>query len=209
MLICNSDHQLLPFDRLGALHNGVQPTGAEGLRAKEGAMINKSLLTLGVVINKLSEGVHLTSGGPCVESFLATFFRFCKPSQICCRCATALCQQHLVSSLRAAPIGCWIPRKRLMPMLTQTARLTLYVVPLQAATSHIGTQSSPASWSHRWAATPRRPSSAQSLRWGMLHCLRAAKLGFVRARSSCLLFLVLFCTVRADKQGLIAGQGAL
>lgn len=34
-------------------------TGAEGIRAKEGAMINKSLLTLGTVINKLSEGVHV------------------------------------------------------------------------------------------------------------------------------------------------------
>ncbi len=34
-------------------------TGAEGLRAKEGVMINKSLLTLGTVINKLSEGVHV------------------------------------------------------------------------------------------------------------------------------------------------------
>lgn len=33
--------------------------GAEGLRAKEGAMINKSLLTLGTVINKLAEGVQL------------------------------------------------------------------------------------------------------------------------------------------------------
>ena len=33
-------------------------TGAEGLRAKEGASINKSLLTLGTVINKLSEGAQ-------------------------------------------------------------------------------------------------------------------------------------------------------
>ena len=32
--------------------------GAEGQRAKEGAAINKSLLTLGTVINKLSEGVQ-------------------------------------------------------------------------------------------------------------------------------------------------------
>lgn len=31
--------------------------GAEGVRMKEGASINKSLLTLGTVINKLSEGV--------------------------------------------------------------------------------------------------------------------------------------------------------
>ena len=33
-------------------------TGAEGLRAKEGTSINKSLLTLGTVINKLSEGAQ-------------------------------------------------------------------------------------------------------------------------------------------------------
>jgi Kinesin motor domain len=37
----------------------IAKTGAEGVRAKEGASINKSLLTLGTVINKLSEGVHV------------------------------------------------------------------------------------------------------------------------------------------------------
>lgn len=37
----------------------IAKTGAEGLRAKEGASINKSLLTLGTVINKLSEGVQV------------------------------------------------------------------------------------------------------------------------------------------------------
>ena len=38
-------------------------TGAEGMRMKEGTSINKSLLTLGTVINKLSEGaaVHGTT----------------------------------------------------------------------------------------------------------------------------------------------------
>mmetsp|Transcript_13921 Transcript_13921/g.56078 ORF Transcript_13921/g.56078 Transcript_13921/m.56078 type:complete len:649 (-) Transcript_13921:1785-3731(-) len=35
----------------------VSHTGAEGVRLKEGGHINKSLLTLGTVINKLSEGV--------------------------------------------------------------------------------------------------------------------------------------------------------
>eukprot|EP00798_Chlamydomonas_sp_ICE-L_P003492 gene3493-13558_t len=35
----------------------VAKTGAEGIRMKEGSAINKSLLTLGNVINKLSEGV--------------------------------------------------------------------------------------------------------------------------------------------------------
>lgn len=33
-------------------------TGAEGVRLKEGAHINKSLMTLGTVIKKLSEGVE-------------------------------------------------------------------------------------------------------------------------------------------------------
>ena len=36
----------------------LSKTLAEGKRAKEGAYINKSLLTLGTVINKLSEGQH-------------------------------------------------------------------------------------------------------------------------------------------------------
>lgn len=34
----------------------VAKTGAEGIRMKEGTAINKSLLTLGNVINKLSDG---------------------------------------------------------------------------------------------------------------------------------------------------------
>ena len=38
----------------------VAKTGAEGIRMKEGTAINRSLLTLGTVINKLSEGAHLT-----------------------------------------------------------------------------------------------------------------------------------------------------
>lgn len=37
----------------------VAKTGAEGIRMKEGTSINKSLLTLGTVINKLSEGVQV------------------------------------------------------------------------------------------------------------------------------------------------------
>lgn len=38
----------------------VAKTGAEGIRMKEGTAINKSLLTLGTVINKLSENVQAT-----------------------------------------------------------------------------------------------------------------------------------------------------
>eukprot|EP01147_Barroeca_monosierra_P010979 gene10979-3051_t len=40
----------------------VAQTGAEGQRLKEGAMINKSLLTLGTVIAKLSDGVTSETG---------------------------------------------------------------------------------------------------------------------------------------------------
>lgn len=36
----------------------IAKTGAEGARLKEGTHINKSLMTLGTVINKLSEGVE-------------------------------------------------------------------------------------------------------------------------------------------------------
>ena len=43
----------------------IAKTGAEGLRMKEGASINKSLLTLGTVINKLSEGAQ-AQGQPTV-----------------------------------------------------------------------------------------------------------------------------------------------
>jgi centromeric protein E len=41
----------------------VAKTGAEGIRMKEGTAINKSLLTLGNVINKLSEGALATGTG--------------------------------------------------------------------------------------------------------------------------------------------------
>ena len=44
----------------------VAKTGAEGLRMREGTSINKSLLTLGTVIHKLSEGVQ-AQGGPAAE----------------------------------------------------------------------------------------------------------------------------------------------
>ena len=36
--------------------------GTEGARMKEGSYINRSLLTLGTVINKLSEGAERTGG---------------------------------------------------------------------------------------------------------------------------------------------------
>ena len=36
----------------------ITKTGAEGVRLKEGSHINKSLMTLGTVIKKLSEGAE-------------------------------------------------------------------------------------------------------------------------------------------------------
>lgn len=53
----------------------VAKTGAEGIRMKEGTAINKSLLTLGTVINKLSEGVQAqgvwAGPGPRIPYWLA------------------------------------------------------------------------------------------------------------------------------------------
>lgn len=51
----------------------VAKTGAEGARLKEGTHINKSLMTLGTVINKLSEGIQkqgLVSCEACCEQNL-------------------------------------------------------------------------------------------------------------------------------------------
>ncbi len=48
----------------------IAKTGAEGLRMKEGASINKSLLTLGTVINKLSEGAQAQGGQCCGPKWL-------------------------------------------------------------------------------------------------------------------------------------------
>jgi len=52
----------------------ISQTGAEGLRLREGAHINKSLLTLGTVIAKLSEGREgsvVTPPPPCAFSCLS------------------------------------------------------------------------------------------------------------------------------------------
>ncbi|KAJ9530112.1 hypothetical protein QJQ45_023377, partial [Haematococcus lacustris] len=50
----------------------VAKTGAEGIRMKEGTAINKSLLTLGNVINKLSEGA-LSTGKDCSLAHLHAY----------------------------------------------------------------------------------------------------------------------------------------
>lgn len=55
----------------------IAKTGAEGLRMKEGASINKSLLTLGTVINRLSEGAQ-AQGKDLLHD----------------KCALAICKHH-------------------------------------------------------------------------------------------------------------------
>lgn len=51
----------------------VAKTGAEGLRMKEGTAINKSLLTLGTVINKLAEGTQAAGGWSCPSAQCGCF----------------------------------------------------------------------------------------------------------------------------------------
>lgn len=46
----------------------VAKTGAEGIRMREGTSINKSLLTLGTVINKLSEGTQAQGAHVCLRA---------------------------------------------------------------------------------------------------------------------------------------------
>ena len=70
----------------------IAKTGAEGQRMKEGAAINKSLLTLGTVINKLSEGTQAAGGwvgGGCglVNGAVARAWVAC-PAH--CHCGSAL-----------------------------------------------------------------------------------------------------------------------
>lgn len=55
----------------------IAKTGAEGLRMKEGASINKSLLTLGTVINRLSEGAQAQGKDLLLE-----------------KCTMAICMHH-------------------------------------------------------------------------------------------------------------------
>ncbi len=71
--------------------------GAEGMRMKEGASINKSLLTLGTVINKLSEGVAVQ--GELLSSW---------PS---CSCPLFMAcgdqKEKAAWQVRSEPAACW------------------------------------------------------------------------------------------------------
>ena len=83
----------------------MSKTGAEGLRMKEGASINKSLLTLGTVINKLSEGVQGQGEQPPLD-----YTRSCNPAPgIACKTAIALhstCSLTLSAHCHATAIPC-------------------------------------------------------------------------------------------------------
>lgn len=69
----------------------IAKTGAEGLRMKEGASINKSLLTLGTVINKLSEGAQ-AHGEPSMHLHVHSI-----PGRVTTHVRIGLSWQHLAS----------------------------------------------------------------------------------------------------------------
>ena len=62
MYVFNVSMFFFPFQNLVDLAGSerVSATGAEGIRFKEGTFINRSLLVLGNVISKLSEGNRYT-----------------------------------------------------------------------------------------------------------------------------------------------------
>lgn len=121
--------------------------GAEGVRMKEGASINKSLLTLGTVINKLSEGVAVQGeqGGGCagvgwvVQIVLGWRRRVLQRVQGWVGNTMVHCE-----GLRGAQATYWPGHLRLPALLP--------CFPLQAATSPTATPSSPASCRYTAAA---------------------------------------------------------
>ena len=106
----------------------IAKTGAEGLRMKEGASINKSLLTLGTVINKLSEGaqahgepsmhlrVHNIPGRVTAHVCVGLLWQFwlpCTPDQFisiaCAACVLSTGLQKATWTFRILPAGGHIP----------------------------------------------------------------------------------------------------
>lgn len=93
----------------------VAKTGAEGVRMKEGTAINKSLLTLGTVINKLSEGVQAAGGSlrpslPQTNSCTAVPHQHSMPPHFSmsfppCDCAPPLPPEEQHPSLRPVPLS--------------------------------------------------------------------------------------------------------
>lgn len=124
----------------------VAKTGAEGIRMKEGTSINKSLLTLGNVINKLSEGALATGTTGRSHSTGRSVPCYAARRQACAR-----------HTREAFHIGCLIPPR---PCPACRRRRVYVYVHVQAATSRTATPSSPASCSPPWAAMQRRPSFA-------------------------------------------------
>jgi len=138
--------------------------GAEGLRAKEGAMINKSLLTLGTVINKLAEGVQI-NGEQRRLTFAAAFAwrlgveascrRFCR-AYWCSQAAAKDCKMKFVRAQHNVPVE---------QLDSSTLIQTLDPVnPVQAGTCLTATPSSREFCSPRLVGMPRPPSSAPSRR---------------------------------------------
>jgi len=76
-------------------------TGAEGLRAKEGASINRSLLTLGTVINKLSEGAQAHGAGPAAQG--PALAHACWPKAARCRHFCTLSLSRTPACITLAP----------------------------------------------------------------------------------------------------------
>ena len=108
--------QRLPNDSLHSLWSDLEqtgPAGSESARAslskshrQEGSFINKSLLTLGTVIAKLSDGnaVHI----PFRDSKLTRLLQVGDLPAANALCRGLLCKQHLLSAMLcvSAAAGC-------------------------------------------------------------------------------------------------------
>lgn len=119
----------------------VAKTGAEGIRMKEGTAINKSLLTLGNVINKLSEGAAAAGaqGTGYVDWHAGPATSVCNVV-VCVGCAVSVQGQILRSFCRCA-LGTQVMRAH--PVIhSHSHRLPwLMHLCLQVATSHTATPS--------------------------------------------------------------------
>jgi uncharacterized membrane protein len=122
----------------------VGKTGAEGLRMKEGREINLSLLTLGNVINKLSEAVVAHGGGYIDWGHTPLLLLLMQPALP----AERSTRFNSIALISCTLISCAFNHPCcLSPFAAHTAA--------QAATYRTVTRSSRASCSPRWAATQR------------------------------------------------------
>jgi hypothetical protein len=79
----------------------VAKTGAEGIRMKEGTAINKSLLTLGNVINKLSEGAAVAGAMGAAAAVMASSESHHSSA---CRCRQGWCRHRKCFELYNKPV---------------------------------------------------------------------------------------------------------